>query len=258
MQGTKRVKDRMPVREQTFPWTFAGRSQCRVCHSQWVGESMSMPEEQLRQPAHADDDWRRLIRDGLLVNGDSNVPRSDDEFVPFSHLDDPLAATDVQARSYLHSNCAHCHMNDGNASTTFDLRFDHMLAETKAIDSVPMKGDYKLPESRIIAPGNPARSVLMYRMAKVGSGRMPHVGSQTVDFQGIRLLSRWISELPSNAELRNSIDNLSYRFHPQNDKTRLEAAEKLLGASEGSVHLASLIAEGRVPAHQIKDIVIWH
>ncbi len=48
---------------------------------------------------------------------------------------------------------------------------------------------------KIIAAGDPASSVLLYRMAKTGSGRMPHIASDVVDARGVALIGQWIAEM---------------------------------------------------------------
>ena len=52
-------------------------------------------------------------------------------------------------------------------------------------------------EARLLAPGDPFRSVLFYRMSKLGSGRMPRLGSSVIDAFGLSLIHSWIDQLPS-------------------------------------------------------------
>jgi hypothetical protein len=49
---------------------------------------------------------------------------------------------------------------------------------------------------RIIAPGQPDKSMLIVRMRELGSGRMPEIASSVVDTAGVSLLSDWIRALP--------------------------------------------------------------
>jgi len=55
----------------------------------------------------------------------------------------------------------------------------------KPLVSVPSRGISILPEARIITPGNPFRSTLYYRVSILGRGRMPHIGSDAVDRDGV-------------------------------------------------------------------------
>ncbi len=43
------------------------------------------------------------------------------------------------------------------------------------------QGSFDLPNAKVISPGKPMESVLLFRMAKNGRGRMPHLGSEFVD-----------------------------------------------------------------------------
>ena len=45
-------------------------------------------------------------------------------------------------------------------------------------------------------PGDPDRSLVLYRMNKLGLGRMPHVASNVVDREGVDLLREWIEKMP--------------------------------------------------------------
>src|SRR5437870_4940208 len=48
----------------------------------------------------------------------------------------------------------------------------------------------------VIPADDPYRSVLMYRMSKLGYARMPYMGSQLVDSAGVALIEEWIRSLP--------------------------------------------------------------
>jgi putative heme-binding domain-containing protein len=78
----------------------------------------------------------------------------------------------------------------------FDLYHHLPLARTKLIDLEPAQGHFDLDDARVVAPGDPYRSVLLYRMAKQGNGRMPHLGSSKLDPLGVKLIQEWISDMP--------------------------------------------------------------
>ena len=65
----------------------------------------------------------------------------------------------------------------GHRSST--CRFDLSLAKTSLIGSRPTQGTFGILGAEIIAPGDPYRSVLYYRISKLGHGRMPQFGSQS-------------------------------------------------------------------------------
>src|SRR5262249_14453785 len=88
---------------------------------------------------------------------------------------DRSADLNLRARSYLHVNCAHCHWVD------LELHCDTPLNKTAAVGVRPTQGTFNIVNAAIIAPADPCRSVLYYRVSKLGNGRMPHIGSEIVD-----------------------------------------------------------------------------
>ncbi|HZU39236.1 MAG TPA: hypothetical protein VFA18_25140, partial [Gemmataceae bacterium] len=121
---------------------------------------------------------------------------------------DAGAPLNERARSYLQVNCAHCHQFGAGGTADIDLRYDFPIEETKTLDIRPVQGTFDIPDARILAPGDPYRSVLYYRMSKLGGGRMPHIGSDYVDVRGVRLLHDWIRQLPLHKDERAQLAKL--------------------------------------------------
>src|SRR4030095_14770225 len=92
-----------------------------------------------------------------------------------------------RARSYLHVNCSHCHRFGGGGNANFELKYDAAL-EQHVFGARPTLGTFGIPEPAVVAPGNPYCSVMYYRMAKVGRGHMPHLGSEVIDERGLRVV----------------------------------------------------------------------
>ena len=90
---------------------------------------------------------------------------------------DESADLDRRARSYLQTNCAHCHQFNAGGTANIALGYDVPLEATKTVGDRPIQGTFNIAGARIIAPGDPAGSVLYYRMSKLGGGRMPRIGS---------------------------------------------------------------------------------
>src|SRR6185503_8929263 len=104
------------------------------------------------------------------------------------------------ARSYLHANCSVCHRFGGGGSVPSRMDMETPLKDARLIDSKPVQGDLNLPEGRIIAPGDPSRSVLLYRMTTGGRGHMPYLGGKLIDDKGVLLMRDWIaSQKPSES-----------------------------------------------------------
>src|SRR5206468_3295589 len=89
-----------------------------------------------------------------------------------------------------------------------ELKYDTPLERMKVLETRPMQGTFEMPGAQIVAPGDPYRSTLYYRMAKLGHGRMPHVGSEVVDERGLRLVHDWIRRLPIRQNERLLVERL--------------------------------------------------
>ena len=70
----------------------------------------------------------------------------------------------------------------------------------KAVGIRPTRGDFGLPDARIIKPGDPYASTLYFRMAKFGRDRMPHIGSERPDEAGLNLIAQWIAGMNGGRE----------------------------------------------------------
>ncbi|MEM9728098.1 MAG: hypothetical protein AAF997_05895 [Myxococcota bacterium] len=110
-----------------------------------------------------------------------------------------------RVRSYLDSNCSHCHARDGEvADKGLYLMFDEMDPET----SDPFTwGVCKTPTSAgngttcdqglDIVPGDPDASLFLCRLESVSPGElMPPLGRTTVHTKGAELVREWIEKMP--------------------------------------------------------------
>lgn len=189
-------------------WHVPSRGECLICHNPWAGIALGFTPRQLDREVTIDgrkvnqlDHFKKLGLLELWHHGKrKDVPLND--ALPEKLVDphDSKANLERRARSYLQVNCAHCHQYNAGGTVDIDLRIDTPLVSTKTVGVKPVQGTFGLPDGRILAAGDPYRSILYYRMAKLGRGRMPHLGSSLVDEAGIRLISDWIRTLPTNSE----------------------------------------------------------
>ncbi|MBI3874483.1 MAG: heme-binding domain-containing protein, partial [Verrucomicrobia bacterium] len=127
------------------------------------------------------------------------LPKAPDKY---AHLTDPYDASqslEARARSYLQSNCAHCHVEAGGGNSAINLAQSAKTDAMRAIGIEPIHDKFGLPDARIIAPGKPDSSVLLHRIAKLGIGRMPPLASSVVDDAAVKVIRDWIASLPPNA-----------------------------------------------------------
>jgi hypothetical protein len=77
-----------------------------------------------------------------------------------------------------------------------DLRYETPFALTGLCNGTPTEGDLGIPGAKRVKPGAPAQSILLERLKRVDSFRMPPLGRFLQDPQGVQLLTDWITQLP--------------------------------------------------------------
>jgi len=109
---------------------------------------------------------------------------------------DTKATLDWRVRSYLAVNCVMCHQ-PGGAQGSWDARPTSANAALVGAKPIDPKGD----DSRLlIAPGDPAHSMLLLRLAGNGVPRMPPVATNVVDERAIKMLTEGIEEVGKRAD----------------------------------------------------------
>lgn len=98
-----------------------------------------------------------------------------------------------RARSFLHSNCAYCHVEAGGGNAQMDLSIYVPLERMKIVDTKPTHHTFEKPDARLIAPGSPDRSVLLHRVGLRGTGQMPQLATSLVDTAALEMLQRWVA-----------------------------------------------------------------
>ena len=104
----------------------------------------------------------------------------------------------MAARGYLEANCAHCHNPRGAASNSgLYLGWDVTDPVQLGVGKRPVAAGRGAGNLEFdIVPGDPAHSILAYRMASLEGGvAMPEVGRGVVDPAGQAVVERWIKEM---------------------------------------------------------------
>jgi putative heme-binding domain-containing protein len=189
-------------------WPILGRGQCMSCHSNQTEYALAFAAEQLNRPGK--DGRNQLIaftEAGLIrrAGGDGKLlppfdPATAERERKVADPHDESQPLEARARGYLHANCGHCHSDHGGGAVPLRLQFHLPLDQLQAVGVRPTRGDFTLPEARIIKPGDPHASTLYYRMAKFGRDRMPHIGSELPDEAGLALIERWIAGMNGSSE----------------------------------------------------------
>jgi mono/diheme cytochrome c family protein len=109
---------------------------------------------------------------------------------------DETASLDWRARSYLHANCAHCHVPAGGGNAQFEFQYWTSPFDSRAFDVKPVHTTFGIADAKIIAPGDPERSLMFHRTSIRGRGQMPPIASSMLDPVGVDVLRRWIAAMP--------------------------------------------------------------
>jgi putative heme-binding domain-containing protein len=260
-------------------WQFGGRSQCIICHNTWCDFRLGFNPQQLDRPAKfgeiTDNQVRTFRHIGFLLPPSKDAPPEAADAAPDTTSLDRPALIDPydtnadlyqRARSYLHANCSHCHRNGAGGSAIFDVRKELTLAQTKIVNGHPNLGDFGIAGGQLLCPGDPARSVMLYRMSKLGRERMPHIASDVVDERGVDLIRQWAVSLadqgvpaPPDADAAaKQAGDLHVLTNPGSSTADLTAAaDRLLVSTGGAFALVCELEAGHLPA-PAKQMAIAH
>jgi uncharacterized repeat protein (TIGR03806 family) len=177
-------------RRQT--WHYPSRTECMVCHSRAANFVLGLSTLQINGPPAPDNQLAALERLGVFR---AVLPKRPEAAPRLVNPYDSRAPLDARARSYLHANCAQCHVSAGGGNALIDLEFGTPLDKTNLLDVRPLHDTLGIKDARLIVPGNPDRSVLFQRIARRGPGQMPPLATAEVDREAVRVVRDWIAQL---------------------------------------------------------------
>lgn len=183
---------------QKQKWHFPSRAECTLCHTMPAKYVLGVNTLQMNK-AHdygngvTANQLQTLEKLGIFK---APLPKPPEELPKLVDYRDESQPLDERARSYLHSNCAHCHMKWGGGNAEFQLLVTLPLSELGIVGTRPGQGSFDLKDPKVLVPGSPERSMIYHRMTKLGLGRMPHVASNVIDEKAAKMLRDWIAQLP--------------------------------------------------------------
>ncbi len=184
------------TREQT--WNYPAAGLCFLCHTPTAGFVLGPKTSQLNAshpyPGGRTDNQLRTWNYLQLF-----APAFQETDLPtWPHtvrIDDPAAPLGHRVRSYLDTNCAQCH-RPGGTGALWDARFDIPLAAQNILNG-DLRDTMGIPNAKIVAPGDPARSMMHLRMSSTTLGRqMPPLTRNVVDTTALEALAEWIRSQP--------------------------------------------------------------
>ena len=192
MAGVKNQPDK------TQNWFFPGRQDCLTCHTRASGGVLGVNTRQINKSFRykdtgiTDNQLRSLAHIGLFDH-----PPADAEFalldrlVAADDLDEPVEA---RARSYLDSNCSHCH-RPGGVHAFWDARYESAIEEAGIVNGI-VNNNLGQGDAKVVVPRDWTRSILFKRISVAGQPHsMPPLAKQKVDKTGIGLIAEWIASM---------------------------------------------------------------
>lgn len=182
---------------RTQVWHYPGRVECLRCHTAAGGFALGFNSAQLNRNF----DYAGTMTNQIAALSHAGYFNTNVTGIhtlsALVHPTNQLASLEARARSYLAANCVQCHQPAGTAQALWDARITTRTADAGLVDGALINsgGD---TNSRVLAPGDIANSVLLARISLRGVGQMPPLASTLVDTQGVALLAAWITnDLPA-------------------------------------------------------------
>lgn len=231
-----------PEGKRVQNWHIPSRSECLLCHTTRSGSLAAFHSNQLNRDVGGKNQLDALASAGVFVHA---LPEKRDTIVS-PH--DAGADITQRARAYLHINCAHCHRRGGGGTAAFDVRHENPLEKAKLLGERPTQGTFDIHGAQVVAAGDPYRSVLYYRMAKLGRGHMPQFGATQIDAKGVELMHDWIAQLPvakgghgGSANLRTAQTTALKQLRANDRAQDASVVAQLLATPSGAMRLLKAV-----------------
>ncbi len=243
-------------RQQT--WRFSGRAECQRCHNKWSGSALGFIPAQLNKDHGYGDTVASQLDTLAHIKLIEPAPPTDKR-PRLANPHDSFADLDGKARAYLHANCSACHRQHAGGAVLSMMHYDLPLEKTNMIGVRPTQGTFGIHGAQVVAPGDPFRSVLLYRMSKLGGGRMPHIGSTEIDRTGVALIDHWIRQISTEtakdmtgneaaAKLRqDELATLERLRAAKSANNQAELVRRLLSSTSGALLLLQDVDDRTLP-----------
>lgn len=203
--------------EPTQTWDYPSRTECMTCHNANADFVLGVHTWQLNgdltYPSGITDNqlntWNHL---GMFDNAINplNIP----SFLQTKHINDNSASLETRVRSYLDSNCAHCHQ-PGGVEGAFDARFSTPLPDQNIVNFYGISRN--TPDDHFIVKSQDTnKSELWLRDGAVGLNAMPPLAKRLVDEQYMDVLTDWIGGLDLETCYPTAVSSLIWSLPPKN------------------------------------------
>ena len=176
------------------PYVIPNKNQCKGCHIQGgVMTPIGTNARQLNRNYKFEKVDRNQLQFWMELGLIDHVRTPS---LTLARWDEITSGTlDLRARSYLDANCGHCHSRTGPASTSglfldiYETNPTHLGVNKPPVAAGRGAGDLQFD----ISPGDPNRSILVFRMKTNDPAiAMPEIGREQIHQEGVKLIEEWI------------------------------------------------------------------
>jgi hypothetical protein len=192
----------------TQTWHYPSRSACLQCHNATTSGVLGVNTRQLNGDFYypglkrTDHQLRTLAAMGYFTTATTPSAAQIAAASALAPLDRVTVSTEHRVRSYLDSNCSHCHRPGG--ITTFDGRFDTPFSAQNLVNTANC------------VVGQPFTSRVHVRSALPSTlGGMPPLAKELVDQSWMDVLREWIgtSFNPIQVSTKGQLNKVTVRFN---------------------------------------------
>jgi uncharacterized repeat protein (TIGR03806 family) len=185
------VRDsRAPGGRRKQTWHYPSRVECMVCHSRAANFVLGPSLLQMNKG----DQLSRLEEQGVF-QAKPSLPEKPDQPRRLVNPYDKGTDLEARARSYLHANCAQCHVEAGGGNAQMELEITTPREKMRLIGVKPLHDSFGIKDAKLIVPGDPEKSILYQRLKRRGPGQMPPLATAVVDEEAARLIHDWIKAM---------------------------------------------------------------
>ena len=200
-------EETLSLNGETFSYLYPSRQQCNICHTGVAGPVLGFRTRQLnRSFAYPGGETANQI-ESFSVAGFIPQPLTVAELVGVltsADAGDSSVSDEAWARSYLDSNCSHCHQPGGSSRAFFDARLVTPLASQSIICGPVMDG-LGAPAPAVVKPGSFENSVMLLRMNTTDECcSMPPLAKGTVDRTAVSRVADWILGMSADSCTKSS------------------------------------------------------
>jgi uncharacterized repeat protein (TIGR03806 family) len=180
-------------------YNLLNKNQCKSCHNyNGVFEPIGPKIKQLNntftyQDGKAQNQLEKWAQMGYLKGYDAKVT-----YPTLVSMQDNKASLSQKARSYLDTNCGHCHNPAGPASTSgLHLNVEEQDPFHYGVLKSPVAAGMGAGQLKFaINPGHGQESIIHYRMNSLHPGvMMPEIGHVSIHKEGVELIKEWIDRM---------------------------------------------------------------